>query len=119
MNYFNLSSSTAFLYSLYKYLCCREKVEGLYEGGLYEGGLYEGGLYDGGDYDGGDYDGGDYDGGDYDGGDYDGGDYDGGDYEGVYEQKIYPKLNCNNDNVITPNTNLHSRYQSKKFTFNL
>jgi hypothetical protein len=94
MNYFNLSSSTAFLYSLYKYLCCREKVEGLYEGGLYEGGLY-------------------------DGGDYDGGDYDGGDYEGVYEQKIYPKLNCNNDNVITPNTNLHSRYQSKKFTFNL
>ena len=89
MNYFNLSSSTAFLYSLYKYLCCREKVEGLYEGGLYEGGLY------------------------------DGGDYDGGDYEGVYEQKIYPKLNCNNDNVITPNTNLHSRYQSKKFTFNL
>jgi hypothetical protein len=99
MNYFNLSSSTAFLYSLYKYLCCREKVEGLYEGGLYEGGLYEGGLYDGGDYD--------------------GGDYDGGDYEGVYEQKIYPKLNCNNDNVITPNTNLHSRYQSKKFTFNL
>ena len=104
MNYFNLSSSTAFLYSLYKYLCCREKVEGLYEGGLYEGGLYEGGLYEGGLYD---------------GGDYDGGDYDGGDYEGVYEQKIYPKLNCNNDNVITPNTNLHSRYQSKKFTFNL
>jgi hypothetical protein len=88
MNYFNLSSSTAFLYSLYKYLCCREKVEGDYEG-VYEG-VYEGGLYDGGDYE-----------------------------EGVYEQKIYPKLNCNNDNVITPNTNLHSRYQSKKFTFNL
>lgn len=98
MNYFNLSSSTAFLYSLYKYLCCREKVEGDYEG-VYEGGLYEGGLYDGGDYE--------------------GGLYDGGDYEGVYEQKIYPKLNCNNDNSITPNTNLHSRYQSKKFTFNL
>ena len=26
MNYFNLSSSTGFLYSLYKYLCCRKKV---------------------------------------------------------------------------------------------
>jgi hypothetical protein len=88
MNYFNLSSSTAFLYSLYKYLCCREKVEG----DLYEEGVYEGGLYDGGDYE-----------------------------EGVYEEKIYPKLNCNS---ITPtntprDTNLHSRYQSKKFTFNL
>jgi hypothetical protein len=83
MNYFNLSSSTAFLYSLYKYLCCREKVEG---------DLYEGGLYDGGDYE-----------------------------EGVYEEKMYPTLNCKS---ITPtntphNTNLHSRYQSKKFTFNL
>ena len=98
MNYFNLSSSTAFLYSLYKYLCCREKVECDYDG------VYEGGLYEGGDYEG-----------VYEGGLYDGGDYEGGDYEeGVYEQKIYPKLNCNNDNSITPNTNLHSRYQSKK-----
>ena len=72
MNYFNLSSSTAFLYSLYKYLCCREKVEG----DLYEG-------------------------------------Y----YEGEESKQIYPKL----DNLITPtnsprDTNLHSRYQSKKFT---
>ena len=71
------------IYSLYKYLCCREKVEG---------DLYEGGLYDGGDYE-----------------------------EGVYEEKMYPTLNCKS---ITPtntphNTNLHSRYQSKKFTFNL
>ena len=101
MNYFNLSSSTAFLYSLYKYLCCREKVECDYEG-VYEGvydGVYEGGLYDGGDYEEGVYE----------------GFYEGGDYE----QKIYPKFNCNNDNSITPNTNLHSRYQSKKFTFNL
>ena len=103
MNYFNLSSSTAFLYSLYKYLCCRKKVEGdLCEEGIYEGGLYEEGLYDGGDYEEGVYEGGLYE-------------------EGVYEEKMYPTLNCKS---ITPtntphNTNLHSRYQSKKFTFNL
>ena len=103
MNYFNLSSSTAFLYSLYKYLCCREKVEGdLYEEGIYEEGVYEEGVYEEGVYEGGLYDGGDYE-------------------EGVYEEKMYPTLNCKS---ITPtntphNTNLHSRYQSKKFTFNL
>jgi hypothetical protein len=89
MNYFNLSSSTAFLYSLYKYLCCRKKVEDAFEGDLYEG-----------------------------------------DYKDDYKddckddpfvdkesKQIYP-------NLITPtntprDTNLHSRYQSKKFTFNL
>ena len=102
MNYFNLSSSTAFLYSLYKYLCCRKKVEDAFEGDLYEGDLYKDDYKD---------------------------DCKDDLFEGDFvdpfvdpfvdkeSKQIYP-------NLITPtntprDTNLHSRYQSKKFTFNL
>ena len=90
MNYFDLSSSFTFLYSLYEYLCCRKKVkeeccEGYYDGFDYK--KYSTQIYS---------------------------------YENLYcEIKEDDK---EKDKLITPNNtphNLHSRYQSKSFTFNL
>jgi hypothetical protein len=114
MNYFDLSSSFTFLYSLYEYLCCRKKVEeecceGYYDGFDYEKDSTQ--IYS---------------------------------YENLYceikeddkeedstQIYSYENLYCEikedddkeeNNKLITPtNTpnNLHSRYQSKSFTFNL
>ena len=99
MNYFDLSSSFTFLYSLYEYLCCRKKVEeecceGYYDGFYYEKDSTQ--IYS---------------------------------YENLYceiEDDDEDDDNKEEDKLITPtNTprdtgnNLYSRYQSKSFTFNL
>jgi hypothetical protein len=88
----DLSSSFTFLYSLYEYLCCRKKVEKECCEGYYDGFDYEKDstqIYS---------------------------------YENLYCEIKEDDDKEENNKLMTPtNTpnNLHSRYQSKSFTFNL